>query len=556
MSITPLGNTCIVLHGHLPWVHHPGHEEFLEEDWFLEAVLETYLPLLSVLERLGAERVPVRLALGLTPPLLEMLRAPVLLRKAARFLERRRELAEMEVARVADQPLMHATARHYAERFRELCGLWKRAGGDLPGAFRSHMEQGRLELLASAATHPVLPLVLTPAMRRVQVRLGLALFREVFGTEPAGFWLPECAYTPGLDTLLQEEGLRWVVLESHGVRGARPAPSQGVHRPLRLPSGLTAFARDPESSRQVWSSKMGYPGDPRYREFYRDLGHDGPYEHVRPWLHRDGVRRNLGIKYHRVTGDVPLHEKQLYDPAAAHDRAVHHAGDFLFKRGEQVRRLDAELGEAPAVVAPYDLELFGHWWYEGPHFLEAVFRQMADPGRRPPTRLLTPGEVLDLPGSFPRGRAGLSTWGEAGYLQVWLDESNAWVLHQQHECEQRMLEAAARHSRPGAQHRQLLDQMLRELLLLQASDWAFILKHETVVHYATKRVTDHVDRFLTLERALDDPDALTAGHRQQILEEDAIFPGLDHRAVTGGPVVRGDRLGHAPPTALDAAGSS
>jgi 1,4-alpha-glucan branching enzyme len=542
---------CLVLHGHLPYVHHPGYADFLEEDWFFEACVETYLPLLFILEDLAADRVPVRLAIGLTPPLLEMFRAPALLSKLERHLERRVLLAEAEAKRLKHDATLLPVARHYLGRFRQMHGFFVRERGDLAGAFRRHQAAGRLEILASTATHAVLPLVATPEARRLQVRLGTALYREVFGRAPRGFWLPECAYEPGVDRTLVEAGIQYVVLETHGVLAAGPATPFGVHRPLTLPAGLKAFGRDRPSGRQVWSSAVGYPGDPAYRELYRDLGFDGDYEYVKPWLHDDGIRRNIGFKYHRVTGKVELHEKAPYDPAAAKARAQEHARHFLESRRDDVARLRAKFGGvAPVVTAPYDLELFGHWWHEGPWFLEALFREAAR-RRDLGFRFGTPAEVLADEGPAPHGYAHLSTWGKNGFLEMWCAPENAWILRHQHELERRLLARVRAARVPTPRAARVLDQMTRELLLAQSSDWAFIISMGTSTHYAEKRAKDHVDRFLRLERMLDgsadDPPAFL----DEIEAEDALFPGLSYRALDGGPVARGGRLGAPPPPSRD-----
>jgi 1,4-alpha-glucan branching enzyme len=538
---------CLVLHGHLPYVHHPAYADFLEEDWFFEACVETYLPLLFILEDLAQDDVRVRLAVGLTPPLLEMLRAPALLAKLERHLDRRVELAASEVRRLRRDAENLPTALHYLGRFRQMREFFAAERGDLVGAFRRHQEAGRIELLASAATHAVLPLVRTEEARRFQIRLGVALYREVFGRAPRGFWMPECAYEPGVDRLLRQEGLEYAIFETHGVRNAGPKSPFGVHRPLTLPAGLKAFGRDQRSGRQVWSSVVGYPGDPVYRELYRDLGFDAPYDYVKPWLHDDGLRRNTGFKYHRVTGKVELHEKAPYDAAAAKAKARAHARHFVDSRIEDVGRLRARSGGvAPVVTAPYDLELFGHWWHEGPWFLEGLFR---DAALRPrlPFLFSTPAEALDDEGPAPDAYAHLSTWGKNGFLEVWCAPENAWILRHQHELERRLLARAGVARAPSPRAARILDQMARELLLAQSSDWAFIIAMKTSAHYAEKRAKDHVDRFLRLERMLegaaDDPPEFL----DEIEAEDALFPGLSFRGLAGGPLTRGRKLGSAPP---------
>ena len=185
-----------------------------------------------------------------------------------------------------------------------------------------------------------------------------------------------------MDRALAEAGIRYFLVDAHGILNAFPTSPHGVHAPVVCPSGVAAFGRDLESSKQVWSSEEGYPGDGAYREFYRDLGYDASYDYIEPYLHDDGVRRNLGLKYYRVTGRVGLHEKQLYDRAAAVRKAVEHGGHFVFCRQHQLRFLKSKLSVPPIVVAPYDAELFGHWWYEGPEFLEAGLPRLAVRARR------------------------------------------------------------------------------------------------------------------------------------------------------------------------------
>jgi 1,4-alpha-glucan branching enzyme len=542
MSRARPGKVCIVLHGHLPYVHHPAHEDFLEEDWLFEAVVECYLPLLFVLDDLAKDGVPCRIAMNVSPPLVEMLRSPSLREKTERYLARREDIARAEVRRLRHAAAELAVARHYAARFAQMASFWRSHRGDLTAAFRAHQDAGRLEILASAATHAVLPLVATPEARRFQIALGVALYREAFGRSPVGFWLPECAYAPGLDHVLHDAGIGYVVLESHGVLAATPRPWSGLHRPIMLPGGVAAFGRDRDSGRQVWSSSTGYPGDPAYRELYRDLGFDAPYDHIRPFLHQDGIRRNVGIKYHRVTGRVELHLKEPYDVPAARARAVAHARHFVDSRAAQVDGLLGAGAVLPTILAPYDCELFGHWWYEGPWFLEALFREARR--RELPFSFALPSEALDDGGAVPEAHASLSTWGRNGFLDMWLDHDTAWILRHQHELERRMIEHARKPGPRTAAAVRILDQMARELLLAQSSDWAFIITQKTSAHYAEMRLRGHVDRFFRLETLLEgapgeDPDLL-----DEVSREDAIFPGLDHRGLVHGALARrGRRLG-------------
>ncbi len=521
-----MGQVLLILHTHLPYVHHPHYDDFLEEDWLFEAMTETYLPLLFVLRDLERDGVPFKLSFSLTPPLLHMLRTPQLMLKFRRFIERRLELAESELKRQTADPLRQAAARHYRDRFNQMLEFFEERHGDVVSGFVDLHASGQVEILASAATHGFLPLLLTEEAIRAQIGLGLRLHEETFGKPARGFWLPECAYRPGLDRILKSMGIEWIVLDGPGIETATPTPPDGTFSPITLPSGVVAFGRDPECSQQIWSSIVGYPGDPAYRELYRDIGYDADYRYIRPWLKSDGVRRNIGMKYHRITGDVPLHEKELWDVTEARARATTHAGNFLFNRSEQIKFQGARQDGRVIVTAPFDTELFGHWWYEGPWFLEEVFRQAAGVGADLPFTFALPREMLDEGIRGPRGFATACSWGQDGFFHVWLNDRNQWVWPHLHEMEERLIRRLRGEKAGNPLGRRILGQMARELLLAQSSDWPFIISMDTATYYAEQRLRDHIHRFFLLEEALDG-GPLDVEELDRIEEQDAIFPRID-----------------------------
>jgi 1,4-alpha-glucan branching enzyme len=318
---------------------------------------------------------------------------------------------------------------------------------------------------------------------------------NLFGVEPAGFWLPECAYTAGLESFLQEANTRWFVLDAHGLLFGKPRPCRSIYAPCYTPTGPAAFARDRDSSRKVWSAQGGYPGDPAYREFYRDAGFDLPIEHLGPiaW----GMRKFSGVKYHRITGRAQ--EKELYDPVAAERVADAQAFHFLEERRRQIREVTAT-GFDPIVAVPFDAELFGHWWFEGPRFLEFFIRKAAN---ERDFRLSTPSEYLAAYPTQQIIEPAASTWGENGYFEVWLNESNAWIYPHLRTAAQRMSEVARRHAEDcSSVADRVLKQLARELLLAQSSDWAFLIKTGTAREYATRRTIDHLARFNRLHDQL------------------------------------------------------
>ena len=307
-------------------------------------------------------------------------------------------------------------------------------------AFRRLEDAGRLEILTCGATHGFLPLMqMYPEAVRAQVAVAVAHHRRHFGRDPAGIWLPECGYFPGLDRYLAEQGIRFFFVDTHGVTDATPRPRFGVYAPIYTPTGPAAFARDPESSMQVWSAESGYPGDPDYREFYRDVGWDLDFDYVKEYVQPTGQRKNVGIKYFRITGKTA--HKQPYDPARARERAAQHAGNFLFNRERQIEHLSSRMaGTRPIVVSPYDAELYGHWWYEGPMFIDFLIRKVAFDQRL--FRLATPGDYLRENPEQQVATPPLCSWGAGGYAGVWLDGSNDWVYRHLHKAAERMIALA------------------------------------------------------------------------------------------------------------------
>lgn len=489
----PHGNLCLVLHAHLPFVRHPEHPEFLEEDWLFEAIAETYIPLLRVFDRLASEGVPYRATMTLSPTLCEMLDDPLLQGRFSHRIWRLTELVERAMPRVG--PPFRPALEMYRRMFAETVETFERqCGRRLLGGFRRLQDAGHLEIITCAATHAYLPHLLREEAIRAQLRAAVENYRKHFGRAPRGIWLPECGYVPGVDRLLAEQNLRYFFLDAHGILNGSRVPKFGVHAPVRTPAGLLAFARDVESSKQVWSAKEGYPGDGTYREFYRDLAFDEQEPFIRPYLHADGIRRNLGIKLHRITGEVALHEKQPYDPAAGAAKAREHAGNFHFNRAHQARHLSGVYGRPPVIVAPYDAELFGHWWFEGPIFLEQLFRNLA----------AQPGDVVaanpaDVDGSRAQPQEpSMSSWGDKGYSEVWLNGSNDWIYRHQHVAADRMIDLARELPKAEGLVGRALNQAAREVLLAQSSDWAFIMTTGAAIPYAHRRFKLHIERFTRL----------------------------------------------------------
>jgi 1,4-alpha-glucan branching enzyme len=526
MTMKPKGYWCLQLHAHLPYVRHPEYPDFLEEDWLYEGITETYLPLLSIFEKFMDEGIDFRLTMTITPPLAGMLSDPLLQGRYYTKLNKLIDLSEKETWRTRSIPAFHACALMYEQQLKDARRLWEKYHGNILTGFRNLQDAGKLEIITCCATHGFLPLALGKTAVRAQVATACTDYERHFGRRPNGIWLAECAYTPGVDEELKKEGLRFFFLEAHGILYGTPRPRYGVFAPVYCPSGVAAFGRDMETAQQVWSADTGYPGDPDYREFYRDLGYDLDYEYIRPYLHEDGVRRNIGLKYHRITGKVALSEKQPYNPVSAMNTAASHAGNFMFNREKQIEYLSGMLGREPLVVSMYDAELFGHWWFEGPRFLDYLFRKIHYDQTTFTT--ITPTEYLE---KFPKNQVitpAASSWGDKGYYEVWLNGTNDWIYRHLHKALERMGELARENPHARTTRKRALNQAGRELFLAQSSDWAFIMTTRTMVEYAEKRTREHLQNFTKLYEQIK-RQSIDEGFLGDLEYRNNIFPAFDYR---------------------------
>ena len=529
MKAEEKGYLALVLHAHLPFVRHPEYEDFLEEDWFFEGLTETYIPLIEIFDRLIEDKVDFRITMSLTPSLLSMMADPLLQYRYLRHLNKLIDLAGHEIERTRWMPEFHELALMYFWRLTRARQIFtERYYSNVIQAFRRFQDLGNLEIITCAATHGYLPLMTNRRAMRAQIEIAAAHYEKHFGRRPRGIWLPECGYAPGVDELLKQAGIRYFFTDTHGVLFGAPRPRYGIFAPVYTPNAVAAFGRDMESSKQVWSAKQGYPGDYDYREFYRDVGFDLDYDYIRPYLHSDGNRVNLGIKYFRITG--PGDHKEPYKPSIAREKAAAHAGNFMFNREKQIEYLRDFLGVKPIIVSPYDAELFGHWWYEGPEWIEFLMRKVHYDQQT--IKMITPWEYLERHPKLQVIQPSMSSWGWKGYSEVWLCGDNDWIYPHLHMMADRMVILADRFPEADGVLRRALNQAARELLLAQSSDWAFIMKTRTMVEYAVKRTKDHIARF---DRLFHD---ITSGHlNDQWLKEvehrDNIFPDIDYRIYRG-----------------------
>lgn len=525
-----MGNSILVLHSHLPLVRHPEHESFLEERWFFEALSETYLPLLRTFSRLEADDVSFSLAMSFSPTLSFMLQDQFLMERYAHYLETNIELAERELDRTASNPQLHRLAGMYYDRYTgDRTDIVETYNGNILRGFDYFAKRGHLELLTTAATHAFLPNYRQyPEIIRAQLELGTESHQRYFSNKPRGLWLPECGYYEGLDALIAEAGYEYYISAAHGVIFGEPQPANGTYAPIRTPAGVAAFPRDVYTATWVWSSEQGYPANPVYRDFYRDIGHDLPLSYIGPYIHEDGIRIDTGFKYHAITGDT--NAKVVYDPDKAQELVQQHAREFVARQAEHIQRLREVIPAPPVITSPYDTELFGHWWFEGPQWIEEVFR-VADALHREgngTVTFTTPSPYLKKHGTAETVAPTFSSWGSRGYAEVWLDGTNDWVYRHTHQAIERMAELVARFPDESGLKERALNQAAREVLLSLASDWPFIMNAKTVVPYAERRVKEHLLNFTRVYDALSQRNMGTEW-LTVVEKKHPLFPDFNYR---------------------------
>lgn len=522
-----IGYLAFVLHAHLPFVRHPESNYVLEEEWLYEAITETYIPLIHVFEGLKRDGVDFKLTMSLTPPLVSMLIDPLLQERYDHHLATLQELIEKEIDRYKYHGHLKYLAEFYAKEFANTRATWERYQGNLITAFKQFQDSNNLDIITCGATHGYFPLMrIRPETVWAQIKVACDHYQDIFGQLPRGIWLPECAYYEGVEKLLADAGLRYFLIDGHGIMYARPRPRFGTYAPIFTETGVAAFGRDHESSQQVWSSQVGYPGAPEYREFYKDLGWEAEYEYIKPYILPNGQRKNIGIKYHKITGrGLGLSEKELYDPYWAREKTAEHAANFMFNREYQVQHLYQIMQRPPIILSPYDAELFGHWWYEGPWFLDYIYRKTwFDQNTYAMTHL---SDYLNAYPTQQVCRPAQSSWGYKGFHEYWLNETNSWIYPHLHKAADRMVELSIREGGDRLEER-AINQCARELLLAQSSDWAFIMRSGTMVPYANRRTKSHLMRF---NKLYEDVMAGTvdSGWLEKVEHMDNIFPNIDYR---------------------------
>jgi len=520
------GYLALVLNAHLPFVRQPDYPRFLEERWLFESLSETYLPLLRVFARLEADKVPWRLSLALSPTLEAMLGDALLRERYTEWLAMQMTLAENEVKRCAGDPAFGPLATMYLDLYRkdyeDFTVLY---GGNIRGALDFYYKKGRIDLMTSGATGAFMPMYRSyPEATAAQIEAAVVSFRSAFGRSPSGFWMPQLGWYPGVEETLSAYGLQYSVVSTRGALLGDPTPRLGSYAPVSCPNGFTTFIRDVAATEAVWSERSGFPADPVYRDFYRDIGFDLPIDYIGPYIEQNQVRIFTGFKYWAVTDHGS--DKRPYVPERASERVAEHADQFLRDRLAQAMTAARDIDDRPPLmVAPYDAELFGHWWFEGPQWIEALFRQAQ---KFDGLRFITLAEYRrSHPDNF-ESVPEYSSWGDGGYGSVWLEKSNDWIYRHVFKMIERMTELAERFPNENGLRERVLNQAAREVLLAQASDWPFLLRAGKSGSFARKQIEDAVTNFNRIYEMLC---ANTVGTEwlTRLEKRNNIFPNINYR---------------------------
>lgn len=564
----PSGQFAFVLHSHLPYVISHGKWPH-GTDWLNEAAAETYLPILGTLRELIDEGYHPRLTVGLSPVLCEQLADESFKREFEEYCAQKIDAAEQdkEEFRRHGRAQMLSVAESWIEFYSQTIDHFRRISRDILGQFRSLQDNGYLEIITCGATHGYLPLLARDESVQCQIKLAIANYRRHFGQSPRGIWLPECAYRPryawsrpigqagsavmrkGVDEFLSENGLDFFIVDSVLLKGGKSTGvyierfealkllwhqfesqySQRTEEPDKSPREVylvasspegkkptAIFARDPQTGILVWSGEHGYPGDGNYLDFHKK--------------HFPG-----GHRYWAVTSSkADLADKVEYNPKNASGRISENAAHFVSRVEEILDESTVSHAGPSILVAPYDAELFGHWWFEGPRFLKEVLKGVE---KSDSVELAFLGEHYDQARpsqvvSIPEG-----SWGQGNHHYIWLNEQTEWTWKHIYESEDTMC-ALARFwvdnpDRQDAELTAVLKQLARELLLMSASDWQFLISTFAARDYAELRLSEHYEDFTRLAkmaRAYIDGEQISSSDRQFLRDcqdRDNLFEEID-----------------------------
>lgn len=485
-----LGYLGFVLHGHIPWCKKSGTWPAGEE-WLFEAMLETYIPTLNILRELKEKGIKTALTINITPILAEMLSDEYMKQRFSEYMESLIFRARNDIIRFENHPERKKIAEYHLSNFEKvLDAYYHNYYGDILGSFKWLQEEGMIELITCGATHGFLPLMESDSGIFSQIQLGVDTYKKYFNRDPKGIWLPECAYRPqkykdgkireSIDYWLNNSGIQYFFVDSHGILDAELLEKKnkiGLNTNFGyvLETGVCVFGRNINTSRQVWDAEIGYPGDGWYREFHKK-DHES------------------GLHYWRITDkNIENEKKELYNTKEAQQQIEVHANHFISSINSELENFKNMFNIEGIVLSPYDFELFGHWWMEGIQWLKKIFELIYYDEK---LEIITISEYISkYKDQFSVIRMGESSWGEGGHFQVWKNPEHGWIWPYINASIKELEMILETNPNPQNWEDRILKQIARELILMEGSDWPFLLYTKQAKEYANQRFHHHHQRF-------------------------------------------------------------
>jgi len=520
-----IGYFGLVLHGHMPYVKKSGTWPFGEEFVF-EAMYETYIPFLNVLRDLRERNIKTAITLDITPILAEQLADEYMKQRFSEYMKGLIARAKSDIKRFEHHPQLKSIAENHLRNFEHLLdSYYSNYYGDLLGSFKWLEDEGMIELMTCGATHGFLPLFESDSGIYSQIQLAVDTHEKYFNKSPKGIWIPECAYRPSevkdgklresIDYWLNNSGIEYFFVDSHGILDAEIIESRNnigldIRTGYRLETGVSVFGRNPKSSRQVWDAKIGYPGDEHYREF-----HKKDYE--------------SGLHYWKITGkEVKSGEKELYETNKAQEKVNSHANHFIHLLEEELEEFMNDKNKHGIIISPYDFELYGHWWMEGIDWLKMLFELIHVNDK---IEMITFSDYISRnKGDFSIIKMKESSWGEGGHFQVWKNPDHGWIWPYINGSVREFENVLSQNPNPNEWEKRILMQIARELLLMEGSDWPFLLYTKQAKEYANQRFHHHHQRFQKLiwaAKDFNDTNRLNLGMLEEIESIDSCFNDLN-----------------------------
>lgn len=516
----------LVLHAHLPYIVH--EDNYIEENWFFENMVESYIPFIRMIENLIKDDIIPRITLSLSPTLISMMESKKMISKLSRYVDLRLELIENEYK--TDDSRIKKILDIYKKLYEDAKNFINSYGNNLIRPFKALQDNNIIEIITTPATYPILPLLVNKESLDAQITIATNYYRDKFNRNLNGIFLSECAYDERIETYLIKNNINYFFLDDRAIDIYKYSP----YTNYITEQNLSVFIRDWDSYNDIFNPENGYVAKGVYREFYRDIGYDKDTEYLKKYTLTD-KKIPTGLKFYRITGmDIPLDKKELYDFDLAQNEILSDVKDFLYKRINQIKGLD--LKQNPVITNCFSMELFGHRWFEGMIFIENLFRTVRQD--RLPLQFITPSEYLNINKSTVKIKPQISSWDKNGYFDIWVNEKNDFIYPYIYEITTKYIQIINKYTNRSNSYDidRALKQLTREVLMLQASDWPTLIYNDTYRDYALNRIKKHYENAIYLINSITENN-IKSEILEKLEKETDIFPLIDFKHFTKKSVI-------------------